>query len=301
MCGESDSHTNMTAHIFPQGWKVNHRPSKTVNFPRERIYQLRHTWARRRKLVPIEPHINSQTTNPNRWPSDRPSENKGDFRQENRTVPCDLIHPAKPPPRPRDEKFIFVMNCISPTALLPLHDGVRQCDCRGRHKKFSSRVFCWAKNIRIRCTTRRFPLISRFRTEQFPKHISVPEAAWSPVRKWGGIFVKKSKTPATKYRGLNTVTALLWTKNAPLSMHQFSFFRVVRGVISAVVPQKITGILRRKPLVWFVVNVYHKLYHFGKITSFCRSDISCIIFYPFNVHLKLGGFVPLLSNGNLQA
>lgn len=166
---------------------------------------------------------------------------------------------------------------------------------------FRYEIFRRATVFTIRCSSHQASSICNFRTEKSQNDESASPAAWSPVRKTGGIFVKKLETPATKYRGLNTVTALLWTKNAPLSMHPFSFFRVVRGVISAVVPQKITGILRRKPLVWFIGNVYHKLYHFGKIPSFCRSDISYIIFYPFNVHLKLGGFVPLLSNGNLQA
>lgn len=80
-------------------------------------------------------------TKPNRRPSGRRSDNSGVFVK--RIEPCCAIwhSPAELPPRPRDENLIFVTNCISPTALLPLHNGGRQCDCRRRHKRFSSRFF----------------------------------------------------------------------------------------------------------------------------------------------------------------
>ena len=41
-------------------------------------------------------------------------------------------HPAKPPPRPRDEKFVFVTNYPRPEQTPPDPTVGQQADCRGR-------------------------------------------------------------------------------------------------------------------------------------------------------------------------
>ena len=124
----------------------------------------------------------------------------------------------EPPPSPRDEKFVFVTNCPPPEQTSRIQLLGSEQTAGGELINFRQEHSQRALVFPIRCLSQRASTILDFRTEQIPKGESAPEAAWSSVRKWCGIFVKKLKTPATKYRGLNTVTALLWMKFAPLSI-----------------------------------------------------------------------------------
>ena len=74
-------------------------------------------------------------------PSGRPSENRGDFRQNNNLWRAFWHSPAEPPPRPRDENYVFVTNCPRPEQTPPDPTVGQQVDCRGRAYQFSSRTF----------------------------------------------------------------------------------------------------------------------------------------------------------------
>ena len=165
MCGEQDGHTDMTAHIFPQKRKRHPQRTEQSFAPKMRSFVVATSRRRTKKYKQAD-----SKTHPTRHFRAAPPlaavAKTGAIFVKRIGLCCAIRYrPAEPPPSPRDEKFPFVTNCISPTALLPLHDGVRQCDCRRRHKRFSSRFFCWANHIPIRYTTRQFPHILNFRAE----------------------------------------------------------------------------------------------------------------------------------------
>ena len=167
----------MTAHIFPQKRKRHPQRTEQSFAPKMRSFVVATSRRRTKKYKQAD-----SKTHPTRHFRAAPPlaavAKTGAIFVKRIGLCCAIRYrPAEPPPSPRDEKFPFVTNCISPTALLPLHDGVRQCDCRRRHKRFSSRFFCWANHIPIRYTTRQFPHILNFRAEELQKGESAPEAA----------------------------------------------------------------------------------------------------------------------------
>ena len=58
---------------------------------------------------------------------------------------------------------------------------------------YRQEIFRRATVFQIRCLPQRASPILNFRTEQFRKGESASPAAWSPVRKWGEIFVMKAR------------------------------------------------------------------------------------------------------------
>ena len=111
MCAKKGGHIDMTAHIFPQKRKRNPRPSEATTFPEDTIIRQCHKRMKGEKPQAREQRDKSRKPILNRTPSGRPSENRGDFRQENGAVTCDQIPSRRTPPSPRDENFVFVTNC----------------------------------------------------------------------------------------------------------------------------------------------------------------------------------------------
>ena len=211
-----------SAHI-PAIAEAAYPPNRSVIRHKDTIICQCYKQTERKKLQASGQQDASHKIFPSRNPSGRRSENSDNFRQEN-NLWCTFWHsPADPPPSPRDEKSVFVTNYPQHEQTPPEPTAGQRADCRGSDNQFSSRIFPNGTDFLDQLLSQQASIILNFRTEQFRKDESALEAAWSSVRKWCGIFVKELKTPATKYRGLNTVTALLWMKFAPLSMHQFSF------------------------------------------------------------------------------
>lgn len=199
----------MTAHIFPQKRK-RHPTSELSNDPIKRYDNLVVPPKGKAEITTMgKLQDNIHNPIPNHTPSDRRSENSGDFRQENISVPCDLIHPAEPSPSPRDENFVFVTNYSQSESTPSEPVAGQRADCRGRGYQFSSRIFLMGDG---------FPdpllIAASFAYLEFSYRTILQWRIRFACRliagaKTGTIFVKKLETPATKYRGLNTVTALL--------------------------------------------------------------------------------------------
>lgn len=195
MCDKKDGHIDMTAHISPQKQKLNPGLRKTVSFTKNQINQPRHTQTRRRKHKPRKPQTNSQATNPSSFLSGRPSENRGDFRQEIETANMCIDVIQQNPGQALVTKILFSSRTpLSPSKHLRIRRLGSEQTAVGGTFNFRQESFCWATVFPIRCSLQRASPILNFRTEQSCKDESASPTTWSPVQNTCGFSSRNRKS-----------------------------------------------------------------------------------------------------------